>query len=158
IAWGFTIVGTDQADIVVEELDPKGADLYKVGDRWERIQGEYQRPAVKTTGLEPLVPVELRYTRNGPVLAEDRKTNRAFVLRWAAHQPGGAAYLASLAVARAGNRREFLDAMGRWKIPALNFVYADVDGHIGWIAAGATPVRKGHDGLLPVPGRDEFGW
>ena len=31
-------------------------------------------------------------------------------------------------------------------------VYADVDGNIGWVAAALTPVRKGWDGLLPVPG------
>jgi penicillin amidase len=34
----------------------------------------------------------------------------------------------------------------------LNFVYADVDGDIGWVAAALTPVRSGWDGLLPVPG------
>src|SRR5262249_55195056 len=31
-------------------------------------------------------------------------------------------------------------------------VYADLDGNIGWMAAGLTPIRKGWDGLLPVPG------
>ena len=34
-------------------------------------------------------------------------------------------------------------------MPGLNFVYADVDGNIGWIAAARTPVRPRHDGLLP---------
>src|SRR5262249_51582378 len=46
-----------------------------------------------------------------------------------------------------------------WKIPALNIVYADKDGTIGWVAAGATPVRKGWDGLLPVPGAaSQYEW
>jgi penicillin amidase len=31
-------------------------------------------------------------------------------------------------------------------------MYADVDGNIGWVAAGMTPIRKGWNGLLPVPG------
>jgi len=31
----------------------------------------------------------------------------------------------------------------RWKLPTENLVYADVDGHIGWIAAGLMPVRAG---------------
>jgi penicillin amidase len=31
-------------------------------------------------------------------------------------------------------------------------VYADVDGNIGWQAAGSAPIRKGWSGLLPVPG------
>src|SRR5262249_59519763 len=61
-------------------------------------------------------------------------------------------YLGGLAVARARNKQEFLKALESWKIPALNFVYADREGTIGWVAAGLTPIRKGWDGLLPVPG------
>src|SRR5205085_1679266 len=49
-------------------------------------------------------------------------------------------------------------ALERWKIPGLNFVYADVDGDIGWVAAAGTPVRPKHDGLLPVPGNGGFEW
>src|SRR5207302_2630945 len=37
IAWGFTIVGTDQADFFVEETNPQNADEYKVGDRWGKM-------------------------------------------------------------------------------------------------------------------------
>src|SRR5262249_44990454 len=58
----------------------------------------------------------------------------------------------------AGNRKEFLRAIERWKVPGLNFVYGDVGGDFGWIAAARTPVRKGHDGLLPVPGDEAFDW
>src|SRR5262249_19015501 len=65
----------------------------------------------------------------------------------------------SLAVDRASNWKEFFEALRRWKVPALNFVYADVEGNTGWVAAGLTPVRKGWDGLLPVPGASgAFAW
>jgi len=102
--------------------------------------------------------LELRFTRHGPVIYQDEAREVAIALKWTGSEPGGAAYLASLAVDRAQNREQFLEAMGRWKIPCLNFVYADVDGHIGWIAAAATPVRRG-DGLLPVPGSsDKYEW
>src|SRR5262249_30298998 len=77
----------------------------------------------------------------------------------AGSEPGGAAYLASLAVDRAQNQQQFLEALSRWKIPCLNFVYADVDSNIGWLAAAATPVRRNGDGLLPVPGEtDRYEW
>src|SRR5262249_46811201 len=79
-------------------------------------------------------------------------------LKWAGSEPGGAAYLASLAVDRARNKDEFLQALARWKVPGLNFVYADVAGNIGWVAAALTPVRKGHAGLLPVPGDAGYEW
>ncbi|MGE0761043.1 MAG: penicillin acylase family protein, partial [Pirellulaceae bacterium] len=47
---------------------------------------------------------------------------------------------------------QFRAALEAWKAPGENFVYADVDGHIGWVASARTPIRQGWDGLLPVPG------
>src|SRR5207248_2120177 len=34
IAWGITIIGTDQADFFVEEVNPQDSIEYKVSDRW----------------------------------------------------------------------------------------------------------------------------
>jgi penicillin amidase len=67
-------------------------------------------------------------------------------------EAGTAGYLASLSLDRARNWNEFLETMGRWKVPAENLVYADADGNIGWVAAGLAPVRSAGTGLLPVPG------
>lgn len=150
IAWAFTIVGTDQADFYVEETNPANPNEYRVGDQWESMAALPASITVK--GAAQPVEVALRYTRHGPVVYEDRARRRAYALRWAGSEPGGAAYLDSLALDRAGNWQEFLAALKGWKIPALNMMYADVDGNIGWVAAGATPLRKGWDGLLPVPG------
>jgi penicillin amidase len=155
IAWGFTIVNVDQADFFVEEVNPHNPEEYRVGDRWEKMTVVRETVAVKG---ETERPVELRYTRHGPVWFQDAQRHRAYALKWVGNEPGGAAYLASLAVDRARNRAEFLDALKAWKVPGLNFVYADVDGNIGWIAAARTPVRPKHDGLLPVPGTGGYEW
>lgn len=150
IAWGFTIVGTDQADLYVEQTDPGDPQRYRAGDGWEPMRIVHDTIRVK--GREAPVEVELRFTRHGPVIYQDEQKHLAFALRWAGSEPGGAGYLGSLAVARAQNRAEFLRALESWKIPCLNFVYADVAGTIGWVAAALTPIRQGWDGLLPVPG------
>ena len=150
IAWGFTIVGTDQADLYVEQTDPENSRRYRVGDTWEPMR--IVRDTIRVKGREAPVPVELRFTRHGPVIHQDEQQHLAFALRWAGSEPGGAAYLGSLSVGRAQNRQEFLKALESWKIPCLNFVYADVAGTIGWVAAALTPIRRGWDGLLPVPG------
>jgi len=42
-------------------------------------------------------------------------------------------------------------------MPSENMIYADVDGNIGWIAAGLMP-RRSWSGLLPVPGDGRFEW
>src|SRR5206468_331832 len=69
IAWGFTIVGTDQADLVVETTDPKDDTRYRAGGRWERMTVVRERVPVK--GVPGGKAVELRFTRNGPVLFRD---------------------------------------------------------------------------------------
>src|SRR5262249_33824090 len=120
IAWGFTIVGADQADIYVEETNPDNTAAYRAGGKWERMTVAQETIAVKG---EKERTVELHYTRHGPVLFEDAARHRAYALKWVGTEPGGAAYLASLSVARASNWKEFLDALGRWKVPGLNFVY-----------------------------------
>jgi penicillin amidase len=150
IAWGFTIVGTDQADLYVEEINPDDARLYKVGYRWEKMT--IVREPVQVRGEAAPVALELGFTRHGPVLHQDRKRHRAFALKWVGSEPGTAGYLGCLAVDRARNWGDFTDALKAWKSPAENLIYADVDGNIGWMAAGLTPVRRGWDGLLPVPG------
>ncbi|MBL8798322.1 MAG: penicillin acylase family protein [Planctomycetia bacterium] len=156
VAWGPTIVTTDQADLYVEETKPGEPTQYKVGDRWEAMQVIKEKVQVKGDGA---VEVELRFTRHGPVLHQDEKRGRAFALRWSGSEPGGAAYLGSLALNRATNGKDFVARMSAWKVPSANLTWADTDGNIGWVANALTPIRKGWDGLLPVPGaRGEYEW
>jgi penicillin amidase len=156
VGFGFTIVGIDQQDIYVEETDASDPNLYRYQGRWERMKTEREEIKVKVSA-EPEA-VELRFTRHGPVIHEDRARRRAYVLRWVGTEPGTAGYLASLSMNRAKNWKEFLAALERWKVPSENLVYADTDGNIGWQAAGLAPVRRGWSGLLPVPGDGRFEW
>ena len=52
----------------------------------------------------------------------------------------------------ARNWDEFLDALKVYQTPTQNFVYADVDGDIGFFSPGLLPTRKSGDGLAPVDG------
>ncbi len=159
IAWGITIVGTDQADIFVEETSPDNPQLYKVGNEWKPMETRVETITVKDKkGAFYNTIAPFGFSRHGPVIYRDEKRHRAYVLKWAGSEPGGAAYLPALAVARAQNHKEFLKALQAWKIPSLNFVYADKDDNIAWVAAAATPIRPKHDGLLPVPGNGGYDW
>src|SRR5258708_32291419 len=99
--------------------------------------------------------VDLKFTRQGPVLWDDGK--HALALRWVGSEPGTAGYLASLAIDRAQNWDEFESAVARWKVPSENLVYADIAGNIGEHATGLAPIRK-WTGLLPVPGAGNLEW
>ncbi|HSE98244.1 MAG TPA: penicillin acylase family protein, partial [Blastocatellia bacterium] len=149
VGFGFTIVGIDQQDLYQEESNPQDPTEYRYKGKWEKMRIEREQLRVK--GKDEPVEIEMRFTRHGPVIYEDRERNRAYALRWVGSEPGTAGYLASLSLNRASNWREFLAALERWKVPSENLVYADVEGNIGWQAAGLTPVRRGWSGLLPVP-------
>ncbi|HYV05757.1 MAG TPA: penicillin acylase family protein, partial [Blastocatellia bacterium] len=150
VGFGFTIVGIDQQDLYVEQVRPNFPTVYRYKDKWLRMRIEHEK--IKVKGRAEPVDVELRFTRHGPVIYEDPERDRAYALKWVGSEPGSAGYLASLSLNRAKNWAEFLKALDRWKVPSENLVYADVDGNIGWQAAGAAPVRRGWSGLLPVPG------
>jgi penicillin amidase len=157
VGFGFTIVGIDQQDLYVEEVNPSNPNEYRWKGRWERMRVE--REQIKVKGEAQPREVELKFTVHGPVIHEDRERHRAYALRWVGSEPGTAGYLASLTLNRVQNWKEFLQAMERWKVPSENLVYADVEGNIGWVAAGMAPMRKGWSGLLPVPGAEgKYEW
>jgi penicillin amidase len=57
-----------------------------------------------------------------------------------------------LDIDRAQNWQQFTAALERFPGPGSNFVYADVDGNIGYHAAGKLPKRTGYAGDVPVDG------
>jgi penicillin amidase len=151
VAFGFTIVGIDQQDLYVERLDPARPGHYVYRGTSEPMTVVREQIRVRGGGVRA---VDLLFTRHGPVLRVDQARQRAYALRWVGTEPGTAGYLRSLALNRARTWPEFLDAVSGWKVPSENLIYADVDGNIGWIAAGLAPVRPNWTGLLPVPGQD----
>jgi penicillin amidase len=149
VGFGFTIVGIDQQDLYVEDVNPQNPNEFRYQGKWEKMRVE--REPLKVKGGQD-AEVELKFTRHGAVIYEDKNLHRAYALRWVGNEPGTAGYLASLSLNRAKSWKDFLQALERWKVPSENLVYADVDGNIGWVAAGLAPVRKNWNGLLPVPG------
>ena len=137
IAWGFTIVGTDQADLYVEETNPDDPTQYKVGDRWEKMT--VVRETVRVKGGRGDVPsrAALHAARPGAAIRTRSGTAR-IALRWVG-QRAGRRGLSGESGRGAGDRtsKSSCRPSTRWKVPALNFVYADVDGNIGWVAAAA---------------------
>lgn len=155
IAFALTIFGADQEDVYVYETAADDAHAYRYGDSFEPMQVVEERFSVK--GAEDQV-LALKFTRHGPVVHEDRASNRAFAVRSVWFEPGSAAYFTSIAGMRARNFDAFRTAMHRWGAPSVNQVYADVRGTIAWLPVGYTPVRPNWDGLLPVPGDGRYEW
>ena len=152
IAFGLTIFSIDQEDLVVYETKD---DQYRYRDQWQPMTIIKEQISVRN---EPPVEQELKFTRDGPVIYSDEKSNRAFAVRAAWLEAGMAPYFGSVEYMRANNWHEFLGALNRWGAPSENQVYADIDGNIGYKPAGLTPIRKNYDGLLPIPGNGDYEW
>ncbi|MBP1604311.1 MAG: peptidase penicillin amidase, partial [Acidobacteria bacterium] len=154
-AWGLTIFGNDNEDLYVYETNPANANEYRYQGRWEPMRVIADSIPVKG---EKAQAVELKYTRHGPVVFEDRAGHRAYALRAAWMEPGSAPYLASLRMNQARSWEEFRAACAYNRMPAENMVWVDRTGAIGWQAAGIQPLRRNWSGLLPVPGDGRFEW
>jgi penicillin amidase len=145
IAWGITNLQTDSQDLYREKMDPRtGVYEYK-GQRLAAVR-EIETLMVK--GSRPVQLLNL-ITVHGPVHSSG--DGAIYTIRWtgAARQDFR---FPLLDLNRAGSWAEFRQALSTWPGPALNFVYADVAGNIGYQAAGPVPVREGFNGDTPADG------
>ncbi|MDQ8162314.1 MAG: penicillin acylase family protein [Gemmatimonadota bacterium] len=154
-AWGLTVFGIDAEDLYTYALDATDARAYRYRGARERMRQIIDTIRVK--GAAPVI-VTLQYTRHGPVLMSDSVKRVAVALRAAWLEPGGAPYLASLRLDQARTWSEARAALSFARMPALNWIWADTSGAIGWQSAGIAPIRKNWDGLVPVPGDGRFEW
>lgn len=166
IAWGATNVGGDVQDLYLERLDPEGtAALYE--GAWEPLTVHREQIAVR--GKTEPENLEVRETRHGPILDSymvglvdfalvEGGITETYALKWVGADEGATnATLYRLNTAE--NFEQFRSALEGWTCPGQNWVYADVDGNIGYQCTGVHPIRRRGDGTVPVPGWSaEFEW
>ena len=152
IAWGITNLQFDVQDLYIEKFDERsGRYLY----HGQVEQARLEREIIRVKG-HPATEVSLWVTRHGPLFVTEG--NDRMTLRWSVAQPGVVQY-PILELDRAQNWQQFTAALARFPGPGSNFVYADVDGNIGYHAAGKLPKRRGYTGDLPVDGASgDFDW
>lgn len=156
VAWGVTNVMVDDVDFYIEKINPENPRQYWVKDHWEEMKVLVETIRVK--GRDP-VKTEIFLTRHGPVVTDIKGSKeKALSARWAfteGLQPGHASYL----LAKAKNLQEVKEALRYWELPSQNFVFADIDGNIGYWCCATVPIRSKGDGILPMPGwTDEYEW
>lgn len=163
IAWGVTNVDPDVQDLVVETVDPADPTRY-IGPDGTSRPFTLRTETIQVAGGDP-VTMEVRETVHGPILNDvDRRLADAplMALRWVGTLPAAApdrTVEAFLALDAARDFDEFREALSLYVAPSQNFVYADIDGHIGYQLPGLIPVRSdpADRGLRPVRGDDGTG-
>ena len=151
ISWGVTAAVCDDAELFSEKLHPADSDRYLIGDSWlpmdrrEEIIGIRRRKEIKKI---------IRSTRHGPVLSDFGKrpdSSQVLSLRWTARE-ASQEFRCLLGVNQARDWHGFLDSLAYQSAPALNYVYADCAGNIGYSLAGKIPLRRRVPSLLPLDG------
>ena len=161
IAWGETNVGADVEDLYRERVDPTGK-LVEFRGALEPMR--IVKETIVVSGGNP-IEIDVRITRHGPLVSDAINANNAasteepkpapvepLAFRWTALDESDDTVVAFLLLNEARNWDDFTAAMRHFVVPSQNFVYADVDGHIGYYLPGHIPVRASGDGSSPAEG------
>jgi penicillin amidase len=161
IAWGETNVGADVEDLYRERLDSTGR-MAEFRGAMEPLR--FVKETIAVNGGDP-VEVDVRISRHGPLVSDAINANNAaadqepprpplepLAFRWTALDEEDGTVVAFLRLNEARNWNEFTAALRHFVVPSQNFVYADVDGHIGYYVPGHIPIRAAGDGAAPAEG------
>jgi len=158
IAWGFTNVGPDVQDLYIEKFNPDNPKQYQTPAGWQDAVIRHEEIKVrKGIGSSEFdtVTQDVTVTRHGPIIFEG--DGKRYALHWTALDPAKNNADSTYILDRARNWKEFNAALESFTAPTQNIVYADVDGHIGYHAAGVVPIRKSGDGSVPYDGATDAG-
>jgi penicillin amidase len=151
IAWGITNLGADVEDVYVENFNAQGE--YQTPSGWQKPERRHETIHV-IRGQD--VELEVMVTRHGPIISHLLKDeNRMLALKSVNWDPQHPMAFPFFDINSANNWQQFTDALSRFPTPSENFVYADLDGHIGYHANGVIPIRAAGNGTSPSNGADD---
>ncbi len=144
IAWGFTNLGADVQDVYIEHLRGSGpsAEFQSADGAWHSVLHQTELIHVRD---KPDVNLDVTSTMHSgvptPIISPLLSTEkRSLSLRWTIYDPSTLS-APLLSIAAASDWPSFLTAFSQFGGPSQNVVYADDQGHIGYHAVGAIPIR-----------------
>lgn len=162
IAWGVTNGSADTEDLYIEKIRKNNGQyeyLYK--DQWLPIKVIKEK--IKIKGKEEK-EIEILFTHHGPIInpilagknellmiPSFSNVKETLSLQWIGYKNTMEAK-GMLLIDNAKNWSEFVEGVKYFQLPALNFVYADINGNIGYHLSGLIPTRAKKSGAVPVPG------
>ena len=160
VAWGVTNAMLDDEDFYMEDVDSvQHPTKYRYKNEWLPVEEDVDTILVKDDA--PVI-LSVYRTQRGPIVNKMEPTahysQMLISMKWTGYESSnetGAFYR----IDKASDWKEFQDALKLFAVPAQNFVYADVDGNIGYYTGGRLPIRKTKGPTLPFPGwTDEYDW
>ena len=143
IAWGATNVNPDTQDLFRITRDPADPDDRYLHDG-QSLEFTVRHESIKVGGGST-VEIDIRSTVHGPVISDvDSRLEGGpmLALRWTSTAEADLALESFFEIDRATSFEEFKAAFDGYGSPSQNFIYADVDGHIGYVLPGLIPIRN----------------
>ncbi|MEO8399209.1 MAG: penicillin acylase family protein, partial [Ignavibacteriaceae bacterium] len=154
ISWTVTNLMADDADFYLEKIDSSNSKYFFNGS-WNDLKIIKDTIKVKDSLS---VPIEIKLTHRGPIVSdihpysilyEKKKaeknikdsTSTQISMRWLGNDYSdefGAFYK----INKAKNWNEFKSSFETYSVPGQNFVYADVEGNIGYVMGTKLPIRE----------------
>ncbi|MBI4830780.1 MAG: penicillin acylase family protein, partial [Candidatus Lindowbacteria bacterium] len=153
IGWGLTNMTADIQDLFVERLNPQDLKEYEYDGKWVEMDTRLERISFRAAkGRLSFIEKEIKRTIHGPLLNDVVPgVADAISLSWTGFEPT-LEFESLPAISKASNWAEFRRALSKFGVAPQNFIYADVEGNIGYYGAGIVPVRSTGDGTLPRKG------
>ena len=159
IAMGVTNAYGDTQDLYVETVDPANPDNYLEGSisiPFEVIEETLRFKDKASPGGFKEEKIKIRRTRRGPVISGAMRglvTDKVISMRWSSFEVQSPSLgLEKLLGCR--TVEEIRRALEDVNQIALNFVFADTEGNIGWQTTGKIPLRAQGEGLVPYVVKD----
>ncbi len=147
ISWVLTNVMADDADFYIEKIDSSRKNFYLDGS-WKPLEIITDTVFVKDSAN---VIFSIRKNHRGPIISDIHTYNKLFPerendstiisMRWTALEFNDE-FKAITKLNLAENWDEFQSGLEMFNVPGQNFVYADIEGNIGYTAGVKLPIRK----------------
>jgi penicillin amidase len=154
IAWSETNVDADVLDWYQVKFRDNRFDEYFYDNQWKKTTKRIE--VIKVRGSDAVTDTVI-YTHHGPVVAQGDKAlmdddfPKGFAMRWLGHDPS-VELKSFLLLNRAGDYKNFVEAMSYFSCPAQNFAYADVENNIAIWVNGKFPLKWKEQGKFLLDG------
>lgn len=147
IAWGITLAYTDIQDLFVEEFTSENTYRFDSEERKATVTEE----VIHIKGAKAVIEKVVE-THHGPIISDVANyPEKRVALASSCFEPGPL-FKGWFLMNMATGWDDFVNGVSHLTSPALNIVYADVEGNIGYWVSGKVPIRSKPKTTLPYNG------
>ncbi len=164
ISWVLTNVMADDSDFYLEKLDST-KQYYMLDNEWKNLT--FYKDTILVKDAEDII-LEIAETHRGPIISNihpynylynnEYQSEAVISMRWTALDFSDE-FLGIYLINKAAGWAEFKDGVKEFTVPGQNFIYADINGNIGYICGARLPKRSSNSPTMVYDGTiSKYDW